>query len=249
MKPEPRRFAKLAAFARPRSRTSRSSARLPSGPAPLMPAKIPRGRTTGSSSLPVAMPSRNSRRLAIIHFTPRCCASGRITCSSPWLTRTISSPASMRDLSSSMPSIFRYGCNLYLKYSSPSRSSRSRLMPRSTVWTTRVAKTRLRGIKKRPQHRHDQDQPAAHPALQKGLRVPGEEGNGPDRGQVREAAFHSPVHPGGGARIVVGLFQIVFVLILSGLPAAEAETYCKQSSQKDEEGKPPCISRLVTVKG
>ena len=33
-----------------------------------MPAKRPRGRITGSSSLPVAIPSRNSRRLAISHL-------------------------------------------------------------------------------------------------------------------------------------------------------------------------------------
>ena len=51
------------------------------------------GESRDSSNLPVAVPSRNSRRLATMCFTPRCCASGRIICSRAWLTRTTSAPA------------------------------------------------------------------------------------------------------------------------------------------------------------
>ena len=72
------------------------------------------------------------------------------------------------------------------------------------------------GVQEGAQHRHQQHHAAAHPALQKRLGVPGEKGNGTDRGQVRKAAFHSPVHWSGGAWIGGGLFQIVFVPILSG---------------------------------
>ena len=38
-----------------------------------------RGRTTGSSNLPVAIPARNSSRLQTMRLTPRYRASGRIT--------------------------------------------------------------------------------------------------------------------------------------------------------------------------
>ena len=74
----------------------------------------------------------------------------------------------------------------------------------------------MNSVENRPQRSHDQDQPTAYPALQKGLRVPGKKGNGADSGQVREATFHAPVNPGGGAWIVVWLFQIVFVPRLRG---------------------------------
>ena len=104
------------------------------------------------------------------------------------------------------------------------------------------------GIKKWPQDRHQQHHPAPYPALQKCLRVPGKKGDGADRSQVCEAAFHSPVDRGGGVWIVVGRFQIVFVPILRGRPRLRVETYCKQSSQKGEEGSAG-ISRVVTVWG
>src|ERR1700730_18196576 len=106
----------------------------------------------------------------------------------------------------------------------------------------------VHGIKERPQYRHYQDQPTSHPPLQKCLRIPGEKSDRTDGGQVREAAFYSPVHPGGRAEIVVWRCQIVFVLILRGHPRLKAEAYCKQSSQKGEEGSPG-ISRMVTVQG
>ena len=115
----------------------------PSGWLPVNLAKAPRGRITGSSKRPVAMPSRKSRRLEMMRAMPRCFASGRMMWSRPWLTSTISLPAAMASRSFAMPGCFRRGFRKYSKNSSPSRSRRSRLTPRRTVCSRRVAKTRL----------------------------------------------------------------------------------------------------------
>ncbi len=124
------------------SRTSRSGSRAPLGPAPVMRANSPRGRITGASSRPVASRSRKSKRLATIQRTPRERARGRITWSRAWLTRTTWAPRACRRRSSVTPSGFRCGLSLYWKNSSPSRSNRSRLTPRNTLYTTRVANRR-----------------------------------------------------------------------------------------------------------
>ena len=53
------------------------------------------------------------------------------------------SPVAMASRSLATPSGFRRGLKKYSKYSSPRRSSRSLLTPRSTVCSSRVATTRL----------------------------------------------------------------------------------------------------------
>ncbi len=90
-------------------------ARRPSGFSSRMRAKAPRGRITGSSNRPVAVPSRNSSRLATIRFTPRCCASGRITCSNPWLTSTTSAPGLHQLLHLLHASLFQARLQLVVK--------------------------------------------------------------------------------------------------------------------------------------
>ena len=48
------------------------------------------------------------------------------------------------------------------------------------------SKLAVRGIKKRPQQRHQEDLPAPPEALGEGLGIPGKKGHGFDHGQVEE---------------------------------------------------------------
>ena len=54
---------------------------------------------------------------------------------------------------------------------------------------------------------HQANQAAAQPALGECLGIPGEKRHRPDRSQVQQAAFHAPVHGGGGVFDVSRLFQ------------------------------------------
>ncbi len=109
-----------------------------------------RGRITGSSSRPVAIPLRNSRRFETRRETPRYCARGRITWSRPWLTSTtFSAPFSATQARRrGTPSAFSCFFKMYSKYSSPSESRRSRVTPDKRVCSTRVANTRLLAYRK-----------------------------------------------------------------------------------------------------
>jgi hypothetical protein len=64
------------------------------------------------------------------------------------------------------------------------------------------------GVKKRAQRCHQKDQPTPPKALGEGLGIPREKRHRLDHGQVKKAALDPPIHTGGGAGIVVWLFQV-----------------------------------------
>ena len=179
----------------------------PSGFSSRMRANAPRGRITGSSNLPVAMPSRNSSRLATIRLTPKCCASGRITWSSPWLTSTTSAPDLHQFLHLAHASLFQARLQLVLEeffaqqIEAVAGHSAQHGMHRPR------GKLAVRGIKKRTQQGHQEDQPAPPEALGERLGIPRKERHGLDHGQVEQAALNPPVDGGGRTGIVVCRFQ------------------------------------------
>ena len=80
----------------------------------------------------------------------------------------------------------------YSKYSSPSRSRRSRVTPARRVCSTRVAKTRWLAYRAGPHQRQQQHPSPARPAPGKGMGVPREIANRPDRAEVRQTALDAP---------------------------------------------------------
>ena len=172
-----------------------------------MRANAPRGRITGSSSRPVAVPSRNSSRLATIRFTPKCCASGRITCSSPWLTSTTSAPACTSSSTFCTPCALQLRLQLVLEILLAQQVKAVAGNPAQHGVHHSRGKLAVRGVEKRAQQRHQKDEPAPPEALSEGLRVPGKECHRRDHRQVEQAAFHPPEDAGGRTGVVVWLFQ------------------------------------------
>ncbi len=101
-------------------------------------------------------------------------------------------------------------------------------------------KLAVRRIKKRSQHRHQQNQPPPLKTLRKSLRVPRKERHRLHHRQVQQASLHPPVHgrrsnrrhscrhAGGYARFVVRLFQSILRPRYSVPVEGRRISYCKQ---------------------
>ena len=63
------------------------------------------------------------------------------------------------------------------------------------------SKLAVRSIENRPEHGHEEDQPAATEASSKCLGIPGKESHRPDHGQIEKTPLHSPVDRGTGIMV------------------------------------------------
>ncbi len=152
----------------------------------------PRGRITGSSSRPVAMPLRNSSRLATSRSTPRCCASGRMTWSRPWLTST-TWPCLVHPFAQvghalgpqlRLEDVLKILFPQQVQPVAANASQQGVQNPGGQNAVSCIEHGPECGLQEKPS--------PARPALGKGMGVPREVGDRTDGGQVCQAAFHAP---------------------------------------------------------